>query len=90
MIATGEALMRAVFVAAVLLAAGSNLDVAKADFYPWCAMHGNGGDLGGIRSCYFMTEQQCRATLSGLGGLCIPNSFETPEPAAPRRARGHR
>ena len=80
--------MRAVLVAVVLLAAGSSFDAAKADPYRFCALFGNGGDLGGIRSCYFMTEEACRATLSGIGGLCLPNPFYTGAAAGPaRRAR---
>lgn len=82
--------MRAVVATALLLAAASSGASAQADPYRFCALYGNGGDLGGIRSCYFMTEEACRATLSGLGGLCIPNPFYTgpaPAPAAARRGK---
>jgi len=81
--------MRVALAALLLLAAGLSFDAAKADPYRWCALFGNGGDLGGIRSCYFMTEQQCRATLSGLGGTCLLNPWYTgpSEPAPVRRGR---
>ena len=73
-----------------LLAAASTFDGAKADPYRWCA------DLtinrGGASNCYFVTLEQCRATVSGVGGYCRPNPFydgrpvETPQPAPrPRR-----
>lgn len=42
--------------------------------YPWCAQYG-GGDNGGGRNCGFTTLEQCRATISGIGGSCEPNLF---------------
>jgi hypothetical protein len=42
--------------------------------YPWCAQYG-GGDNGGGRNCGFSTLEQCRATVSGIGGSCEPNLF---------------
>jgi hypothetical protein len=42
--------------------------------YPWCAQYG-GGDNGGGRNCGFSTIEQCRATVSGIGGSCEPNLF---------------
>jgi hypothetical protein len=41
--------------------------------YPWCAQYG--GDDGGGRNCGFSTLEQCRATISGMGGFCEPNLF---------------
>lgn len=56
-----------------LLAVPSAFDNAKADSYRWCA------DLtinwGGATNCYFRTLEQCRATVSGVGGYCKPNPF---------------
>jgi len=42
--------------------------------YPWCAQYG-GGNNGGGRNCGFSTIEQCRATVSGIGGSCEPNLF---------------
>jgi Protein of unknown function (DUF3551) len=42
--------------------------------YPWCAQYG-GGEEGGGRNCGFSTLEQCRATISGIGGFCEPNLF---------------
>ena len=41
--------------------------------YPWCAQYG--GSSGGGRNCGFSTIEQCRATISGMGGFCAPNPF---------------
>ena len=51
---------------------GSAVDTAKADPYKWCAIMG-GGDDGGMISCYFLTFEQCQATVSGIGGFCRVN-----------------
>jgi len=40
--------------------------------YPWCALY---GDRSGATSCYFATYEQCRATLSGIGGTCIRSPY---------------
>jgi hypothetical protein len=48
---------------------------ARAEIeYPWCAQYG-GGEMGGGRNCGFSTLEQCRATISGIGGSCEPNLF---------------
>lgn len=56
------------------------------DPYPWCAVYG--GDAGGASNCGFLTIEQCRATVSGIGGSCEPNQFYNPRPSA--RARKQR
>ncbi|MBI3704376.1 MAG: DUF3551 domain-containing protein [Rhizobiales bacterium] len=45
-------------------------------FYPWCALYKDGG--GGATNCGFVTVAQCRAAISGAGGMCYEN------PADPR------
>jgi hypothetical protein len=35
----------------------------------------DGGDDEGGRNCGFFTIEQCRATVSGIGGSCEPNLF---------------
>jgi hypothetical protein len=46
-----------------------------ADPYRWCAQYGRRG--GGASNCGFVTLQQCQATVSGIGGFCVPNQFYT-------------
>ena len=57
------------------------------DPYPWCAVYG--GDAGGASNCGFTTIEQCRATVSGIGGSCEPNQFYTGdrEPDRPRKRK---
>ena len=75
---------------AILLASAA--DTARADPYRWCSVYG-GGEDGGSSNCYFMTLEQCRANVSGIGGFCAPNPFydgrplTTPGEAAPRTKR---
>ena len=78
--------MRFAFAALVILFGSSLFDVANADPYRWCAEY-TGGALGGSSNCYFQTLEQCRATVSGVGGYCSPNPFYTGGSSAPRRAR---
>jgi hypothetical protein len=57
-----------------VIAAASFAGTANADPYRWCADYG-GGDRGGGVNCGFVTLEQCRATVSGAGGYCVPNPF---------------
>lgn len=45
---------------------------AAADPYKWCAAYRNG-----CNNCGFTTIEQCRASVSGVGGFCQPNQFYT-------------
>ncbi len=51
----------------------------SADAAAWCALYRNGS-----QNCGFYTHEQCRATVSGDGGFCNRNAFESGEekPAA--------
>jgi hypothetical protein len=84
-------LIRFALAALVLaFAAGIPGGEARADPYRWCADY-SGNGLGGSRNCYFLTLQQCRATVSGVGGTCTPNPFYTGPAGEPRPApRGAR
>lgn len=56
-------------------------------YYPWCAQY-SGGGMGGSSNCGFSTFAQCQATVSGVGGFCVRNSFYTGNPDRPgKRAR---
>ena len=68
--------MRTVLSAIVMLASATVAASAQADPYRWCADYG-GFRGGGASNCYFMTIEQCRATISGVGGTCRPNPFYT-------------
>ena len=62
--------------------------LAHADPYKWCAQYGGGSDDGGGMNCGFVTLEQCRATVSGMGGFCEPNQFYTgPDEKPAKRAR---
>jgi hypothetical protein len=65
-----------------------------ADPYRWCATYaGYGG--GGVESCYYLTLEQCRASVSGIGGFCRLNGFydglpvSTGSPATQPKRRKH-
>jgi len=55
---------------------------------PWCAQY----YYSNIYSCAFTSFQQCMATVSGVGGLCMQNYRYPPQPpyGEPRRAKPHR
>jgi hypothetical protein len=61
-------------VAGVTLIADATNNSASAVQYRWCAVY-SGGDHGGSWNCYFETIEQCRATVSGVGGICVPSPF---------------
>ena len=59
----------------------------RADPYKWCAIY-SGGRGGGGSNCGFLTLEQCRATVSGIGGFCQVNQFYTgPAEARVKRTR---
>jgi hypothetical protein len=58
------------FVASSFFAVGA----ATADPYKWCAVYDTGD---AATNCGFVTIEQCRATVSGIGGFCEPNQFYT-------------
>lgn len=80
--------MRIFGAALFALIAASALAPALADPYRWCAQAGK------KNSCYYVTLDQCRASISGNHGFCNPNPFydgqpvRTPEdPPIRRRSR---
>jgi hypothetical protein len=73
----------AILAAALTLLVGGK---ASAIEYPWCAEY---SARGGATNCGFSTIEQCRATVSGIGGFCRENLFYTaavvqPEVVRPR------
>ena len=74
--------LAALSLAAVLAASPARAYDLPYDPYPWCAVYS--GDAGGASNCGFLTIEQCRATVSGIGGSCEPNQFYNPGRAATR------
>jgi Protein of unknown function (DUF3551) len=75
-------LMFAVLLLPVALPAPAQAQI----YYPWCANYGGMGDGGGT-NCGFSTLEQCRATISGVGGFCQQNPFYYERAAQPKRPR---
>jgi hypothetical protein len=64
--------MRTIPLLAITLAALSlSIGDARADG-TWCAHYGT---RGGATNCGFYSFEQCRATVSGIGGFCQRNAF---------------
>lgn len=81
--------MQRLLTATVVAAALALPAPGHADPYKWCAVYG--GDMGGATNCGFVTIEQCRATVSGIGGSCDPNPFYTgPAERPAKRARKNR
>lgn len=77
--------MKTVLVILALGAATAGLGtMAYAKDQPWCAQYG--GHQIASTNCGFATFEQCRATISGIGGSCYPNPRY--EPASGRHPRG--
>ncbi|MBS0245914.1 MAG: DUF3551 domain-containing protein [Proteobacteria bacterium] len=80
------------WISTTLLIAGALLSsprpAAAEIIYPWCAVYSE--RLVGATNCGFSTPVQCRAALSGLGGMCMQNpAYNAPvsEPRPKRRSR---
>jgi len=56
--------------------------------YPWCAIYfGDSNGLGGAMSCYYTSWEQCRTTMSGIGGNCVQSPYYHAQPTQlPHRA----
>jgi hypothetical protein len=77
------------FAIAAGLAASFAAGSAAAEPYKWCALYSGRG--GGGTNCGFVTLEQCRATVSGIGGFCVVNQFYTgreDRPAKRKRSTG--
>ena len=72
--------------AAMLLGDIQAASAQSAYSYPWCSVRGRFGSM----SCYYTSWEQCRATLSGIGGNCIMSPYYRPSLPPARRAAEHR
>jgi hypothetical protein len=86
--------MRIAIAALFLIVVATVAEPAKADPYRWCAVYGSFGG-GGVESCWYLTLEQCRATVSGLGGFCKESAWYDGRPVStgaplsrPHRTRG--
>ena len=69
---------------ALIAAAVSLTTPAHAQNYPWCAQYG--GRNVASTNCGFASFEQCRATVSGVGGSCYPNpQYQLPAGRHPQR-----
>jgi Protein of unknown function (DUF3551) len=85
-------MMRIMFMSLFALIAGSAVAPAQGDPYRWCSIYT--GENGGSSNCYFVTLEQCRANVSGIGGFCQPSPFyrgeATTDDELRRKKRRHR
>ena len=51
------------------------MGAAAASPFKWCAQYSN--RMGGGTNCGFVTIEQCRETISGMGGICRRNPHYT-------------
>jgi Protein of unknown function (DUF3551) len=60
---------------AVSAVAAASPTRARAQDYPWCALYDTGD---AATNCGFVSREQCMATVSGIGGFCMPNNQYRP------------
>jgi hypothetical protein len=71
----------AVIAGAAVMAGVSAGHAQSAYDYPWCAIYTN---RSGAQACYYASYAQCMATMSGIGGTCIPSPYYRGAPPAVR------
>jgi hypothetical protein len=64
-----------VMVPVVLTQTPAGAYVLPCDYTRWCAEY---APSAGSTNCGSFTIEQCRATVSGIGGFCEPNQFYNP------------
>ena len=84
--------MTRILIIALLAAAAASMcetqisNAQSAYSYPWCAiLPGAGSGSGGALSCYYTSWEQCRTTMSGIGGNCVQSPYYH-EQAPPRHS----
>jgi hypothetical protein len=72
----------ALFAIAAALLSETQISNAQSPYsYPWCALGGTRGS--NALSCYYTSWEQCRTTMSGIGGLCVASPYYHAQPAQP-------
>ena len=79
--------MRTIALVAITFAALSVSAIGARADGSWCAHYGS--DFSGT-NCGFYSFEQCRATVSGIGGYCQPNTFSANAAAREPRRRPRR
>jgi Protein of unknown function (DUF3551) len=77
------------FLIAAALLGETQISNAQLSYsYPWCAiLPGAGSGSGGAMSCYYTSWEQCRTTMSGIGGNCVESPYYHAQPTqVPHRA----
>ena len=64
-------------IAAALLGETQISNAQSAYSYPWCSLGGTRGS--NALSCYYTSWEQCRTTMSGIGGLCVASPYYHPQ-----------
>jgi len=63
-------------ITAALLGEMQVSNAQSAYSYRWCAiLPGAGSGSGGAMSCYYTSWEQCRTTMSGIGGNCVESPY---------------
>ena len=81
----------ALFVIATALLGETQGSNARSPYsHPWCAL-GGGKDSNAL-SCYSTSWEQCRTTMSGIGGICVESPYyhAQPRPLPPVAKPRHR
>ena len=60
-------------IAAALLGKTQVSNAQSAYSYPWCSL-GGARDSNAL-SCYYTSREQCRTTMSGIGGNCVESRY---------------
>ena len=83
----------ALFAIAAALLGETQISNAQSSYsYAWCAILPGAGSGSGAMSCYYTSWEQCRTTMSGIGGLCVASPYYrrsafSPPPPRPRLPR---
>ena len=77
------------FALIILAGTGAFVGYAEAQNYPWCAYY-SGGRSGGGTNCGFTSFEQCKTTVSGIGGFCALNTQYQPPPGPHRQHQARR
>jgi hypothetical protein len=78
--------MKLLLIALGIVAVVGPASRAEAQNYPWCAILNMGDEA---KNCGFTTIEQCRASVSGIGGFCMRDPQYQP-PAAVHARSWHR
>jgi Protein of unknown function (DUF3551) len=61
-------------IAAALFGEIQSASAQSPTSYPWCAKYYESWNFSSL-SCYYTSYEQCRTTMSGIGGVCIHSPY---------------